>query len=89
MLKILLFASLALNAMMLIAVWRFKQTRDWWQDRGRRVEDYVDALRMQLDDFYKQEMQQKLTDEQRQFASEQSKLAEAVKRALDQKIESK
>lgn len=89
MLKILLLASLALNAIMLLAVWRFKQTRDWWQDRGRRVEDYVNTLREQLDDFYKQEMQQKLSDEQKQFAAEQAKLAEAVKRALDQKIDSK
>lgn len=89
MLKILLLASLALNAIMLLVVWRFKQTRDWWQDRGRRIEDYVNALRTQLDDFYKQEMQQKLSDEQKQFAAEQAKLAEAVKRALDQKIDSK
>lgn len=75
MLKILFIASLALNVILILACLRLYQTKSWWQQRGRRVEDYVDALRVQLDDFYKEEMRTNLTDEQRQFAS-------AVKHAL-------
>lgn len=75
MLKLLLIASIALNVVLVLACIRLYQTKSWWQQRGRRVEDYVDSLRVQLDDFYKEEMRAQLTDEQKQFA-------DAVKRAL-------